>query len=156
MADGWIWSWAADGIHSTKVVTYVLDKAVFDLCHEQTAWSSLASKKVNIFLWRAKRSLLPCRLQLAFKGIEIDTLSCPICHFAVEDQDHALLACWAVYDIWSAIGHWCGLDFSDITEVINLASQSILILMCFRVGSLKGAEQIGDERRLMVYHPYCI
>lgn len=54
--DGWIWSWAADGYYSTKILRTALDNAASDLCLIKTVWSPLIPKQVNIFVWRAQRS----------------------------------------------------------------------------------------------------
>lgn len=90
---------------------------------------SFSSKEGEYLSWRARKSLLPCRLQVTFRGFRIASLTCPICSSAGEDPDHALLACWAVRGIWSAICHWCGIDFSDVMEVADLASEWILKLV---------------------------
>lgn len=124
--DGWLWSWAGDGNFSVKVVSSVLDNAVSEIPQFSPIWSSLVPKKVNIFMWRARRCLLPCRLQLALRGLQIDNLYCPICNSAVEELDHALLACWPVRDVRSALSLWCGVSFRDVLEVSDLASQRTL------------------------------
>lgn len=124
--DGWLWSWARDGNFSVKVLSSVLDNAVSEILQFSPIWSSLVPKKVNIFMWRARRCLLPCKLQLALRGLQIDNLYCPICNSAVEELDHALLACWPVRDVWSALSLWCGVNFIDVLEVSDLASQRTL------------------------------
>lgn len=88
-----------------------------------TFWCKLLPRKINLFLWRARRSFLPSLLQLAIKGITVRSISCPLCGDAIEDTDHALFKCLLPRRVWEAIGRWwgvCSISLWDCDEVLQL------------------------------------
>lgn len=50
-------------------------------------------------MWRAAKNILPTRLNLSTKGVEIEML-CPLCHLDVERVDHFLLKCHMARLVW--------------------------------------------------------
>ncbi|XP_071739636.1 uncharacterized protein [Rutidosis leptorrhynchoides] len=62
------------------------------------------------------------RVELDQRGIDLDTLLCPICNDAVELVDHAIYSCKSAKDIWIGIFKWWNLPFpsgATIDELIN-------------------------------------
>ncbi|GJY95555.1 RNA-directed DNA polymerase, eukaryota, reverse transcriptase zinc-binding domain protein [Tanacetum coccineum] len=51
-----------------------------------TCWNRSIPIKVNVFLWRVMLNKLPTRVNLDRRGIDVDSLICPICHEDVETE----------------------------------------------------------------------
>lgn len=58
---------------------------------QETLWSKLVPKKVNIFVWRAQRGRLPVRVELDRRGVDLDAVLCPSCNNFVESCAHSLV-----------------------------------------------------------------
>ncbi|GJV97714.1 RNA-directed DNA polymerase, eukaryota [Tanacetum coccineum] len=64
---------------SVKCTREYIDKSYLPDGGSETRWNHFLPKKINIFIWRALRDRLPTRWNLSRKGIDLDSLSCPIC-----------------------------------------------------------------------------
>ncbi|PWA92456.1 RNA-directed DNA polymerase, eukaryota, Reverse transcriptase zinc-binding domain protein [Artemisia annua] len=58
-----------------------------------TRWSNYIPRKVNIFIWRLVLDKLPTRHNLSIRGLELESLICPICHRSVETTSHRFIGC---------------------------------------------------------------
>ncbi|GJT07066.1 RNA-directed DNA polymerase, eukaryota, reverse transcriptase zinc-binding domain protein [Tanacetum coccineum] len=85
--------WSLGGNFSTvRSARFRLMKILPDQGHS-TRWNQIIPKKVNIFVWRASRDRLPSRWNLSRRGIEVNSLNCPICDAGTETSFHTLWAC---------------------------------------------------------------
>ncbi|PWA77668.1 reverse transcriptase domain, Reverse transcriptase zinc-binding domain protein [Artemisia annua] len=66
--------------------------------------------------WRALRDRLPTRWNLSKKGIELNSLLCPICNQSPELIDHVLWNCPLTYEIWHKVFMWLDLSFPVINS----------------------------------------
>nr|GEX29156.1 RNA-directed DNA polymerase, eukaryota [Tanacetum cinerariifolium] len=55
--------------------------------------------KVNILAWKIRCDVLPTRMNLSRRGIDIQAISCPICDYGVESSDHLFFRCNMIRDI---------------------------------------------------------
>ncbi|GKB22521.1 RNA-directed DNA polymerase, eukaryota, reverse transcriptase zinc-binding domain protein [Tanacetum coccineum] len=69
---------------------------------EVTIWNNWVSKKVNIFVWRALKGILPIREELDKRGIDLDSLLCP-CGDMVESCSRCLVMCNFAMSVWDQI-----------------------------------------------------
>ncbi|GJV50954.1 RNA-directed DNA polymerase, eukaryota, reverse transcriptase zinc-binding domain protein [Tanacetum coccineum] len=53
-----------------------------------TNWNKMLPSKVNILLWRVMNRRIPTRINLDMRGIDLDTLRCPVCDNDLESEDH--------------------------------------------------------------------
>ncbi|KAJ9564748.1 hypothetical protein OSB04_000714 [Centaurea solstitialis] len=93
---------------------------------DHTTWLNAVSKKVCIFAWRSKLRRIPARVELAKKGIDLDSTLCPRCSCEEESVDHALVNCTKVKSLWSLIGRWWKLDIeacNSLEAIWELSSQ---------------------------------
>ncbi|GJT17104.1 RNA-directed DNA polymerase, eukaryota, reverse transcriptase zinc-binding domain protein [Tanacetum coccineum] len=75
-----VWTWSVGGSTFTvKSARYRIDQGFLPDHGHVTRWNNLIPKKINIFIWRALRDRLPSRWNLSRKGIEMNSLNCPIC-----------------------------------------------------------------------------
>ncbi|XP_071713177.1 uncharacterized protein [Rutidosis leptorrhynchoides] len=66
------------------------------------------------------RGRLPVRQELDKKGIDLDSLLCPMCNNIVESVDHALVSCKAAKEVWEGVFKWCGFDLPANANLENL------------------------------------
>ena len=55
---------------------------------------------------------LPHRLNLSKRGLEIDSILCPICNNSVESNDHVFFSCEVASNAWRLVRIWC--NFPDL------------------------------------------
>ncbi|GJY79149.1 RNA-directed DNA polymerase, eukaryota [Tanacetum coccineum] len=58
----------------------------------ETRWNPFLPKKISIFIWRVLRDRLPTRWNLSRKGIDVDSLSCPVCDVGIETIQHSMIS----------------------------------------------------------------
>lgn len=86
----------------------------------ETRWNSLLPVKINIFIWRALRGRLPVRVALEDRGVDLDSVLCPICNEFQESLD--LVGCKFAKEIWESVRKWWGIDINmenTINNVLN-------------------------------------
>ena len=60
---------------------------------DPSRWNRNVPIKVNVFLWRAMINKLPSRVNLDRRGIDVDSLLCPICLGDLETVNHSFFNC---------------------------------------------------------------
>nr|GEX31593.1 RNA-directed DNA polymerase, eukaryota [Tanacetum cinerariifolium] len=65
----------------------------------KTRWVKPIPIKVNVFEWKVGLNKLPTRLNLSMRGLEIGSISCPICGAHVESTSHLFFSCSMVKDV---------------------------------------------------------
>ncbi|GJY68887.1 RNA-directed DNA polymerase, eukaryota, reverse transcriptase zinc-binding domain protein, partial [Tanacetum coccineum] len=91
--DRWSWAGETSGIFkvktlSKKIQTLSLNNFSLGKHHY---WNSWIPRKVNICVWRASLDRLPSRANLAIRGIDLSSTSCPFCEIELEDIEHSLI-----------------------------------------------------------------
>ncbi|GKD73403.1 RNA-directed DNA polymerase, eukaryota, reverse transcriptase zinc-binding domain protein [Tanacetum coccineum] len=80
MADRFRWSLASNGEFSVSSIRKVLDDNFLPQGVSSTRWVKYVPIKVNILAWKLKMNVLPVRFNLSLRGMDIETLMCPICN----------------------------------------------------------------------------
>ncbi|GKC23809.1 RNA-directed DNA polymerase, eukaryota, reverse transcriptase zinc-binding domain protein [Tanacetum coccineum] len=101
--DSWKWSINGSGSFFVASVRSLVDHHTLDMDQEVTRWNGFIPIKVNVFLWRLKLNKLPSRVNRDRKGIELDSILCPICHGDVETVNHIFFNCDMAKDLWSLL-----------------------------------------------------
>ncbi|GKC97494.1 RNA-directed DNA polymerase, eukaryota [Tanacetum coccineum] len=107
----------------------------------ETRWNRYLPKKINIFIWRVLRDRLPTRWNLSRKGIDLDSLNCPICDTSVETTNHSLWFCSLATTLWHRVFVWLDIappNPSNIQDVfswldnmrLSSAQKSALEVIC--------------------------
>ncbi|XP_071712601.1 uncharacterized protein [Rutidosis leptorrhynchoides] len=86
-----------------------------------------ASLRMKVFVWRALKERIPVRIELDERGIDLDSVRCPLCDDDVETVIHSLALCKCEHDIWSRVFKWWNLE--------NFSSQGISELSMVDNGS---------------------
>ncbi|XP_071699188.1 uncharacterized protein [Rutidosis leptorrhynchoides] len=111
--DRWLYSLSNDGLYTVKSAREGIDQVALPSSHVKTIWFKFLPRKVNIFLWRLRLDSLPVRWNLSAKGIEINSIVCPVCNNGVETRDHLFFDCSVVKDLWQKMV----MDGGDAVEI---------------------------------------
>ncbi|XP_071718427.1 uncharacterized protein [Rutidosis leptorrhynchoides] len=125
--DEWVWKLCGSGIYSTKSLIEFLNSTVVTHA-EPTIRNNLLPQKVGILMWRASQNKLPVRSELDRRGIDLDSVRCPVCNDDIESINHTFIHCKTASDIWDRIFKWWNLNstvFADITELTKGSNSQI-------------------------------
>lgn len=100
LPDSWQWSITHDDVFPVLNTCIHVDNAILPSFSPSTRWSKILPRKVNIFIWRLLLDRLPNRLNLSSRGLEITSISCPLCNVGVESNDHIFFGCDMAINIW--------------------------------------------------------
>nr|GFB14426.1 RNA-directed DNA polymerase, eukaryota [Tanacetum cinerariifolium] len=90
--DRWYWDLNGNGVFCVKEVRNLLDETFLPKDVNATRWIKYIPIKINVFAWKVYLDRLPTNLNLARRGVQVPSLSCPICNSASEDMSHLLLS----------------------------------------------------------------
>ncbi|GJW67896.1 RNA-directed DNA polymerase, eukaryota, reverse transcriptase zinc-binding domain protein [Tanacetum coccineum] len=93
---------------------------------ECTIDNSILPSKVNILTWRIVNLRLPTRVNLDCRGIDLDSIRCPICDAAIETENHIFTECELSKSTWNRVLEWWGIqniNITNINDVIRLANR---------------------------------
>ncbi|GJZ69976.1 RNA-directed DNA polymerase, eukaryota, reverse transcriptase zinc-binding domain protein [Tanacetum coccineum] len=109
------WQWSLDGSNGFSVVSVreLVDSHTLDVDLVATRWNRSIPIKVNVFLWRLKLNRLPSRVNLDWKGINVGSILCPICHDDVETVNHIFFNCGMAKDLWALLAKWWEMDYQS-------------------------------------------
>ncbi|GJT35573.1 RNA-directed DNA polymerase, eukaryota, reverse transcriptase zinc-binding domain protein [Tanacetum coccineum] len=65
---------------------------------------------------RMENFWLPHRLNLSLRGLDIDSIMCPMCNNHVESNAHVFFSCNIARDVWSLVRGWCGSNFASLSS----------------------------------------
>lgn len=68
----------------------------------KSIWNVNVTNKIKMFLWRLAHNSHPVRVNIARRGIKIETL-CPMCFRLDEDGGHLFLKCKKVKQVWRCL-----------------------------------------------------
>nr|GEV55839.1 ribonuclease H-like domain-containing protein [Tanacetum cinerariifolium] len=75
-----------------------------------TRWVKSVPIKINVFARKVCLDRLPTRLNLSLRGIDIPSISCPICSSAGESCAHLLFSCRMAKALYSKVARWCEME----------------------------------------------
>nr|GEW31295.1 zinc finger, CCHC-type [Tanacetum cinerariifolium] len=77
------------------------------------------SDSVDGWIWELRLDKLPTLVNLDKKGIDVDSLLCPVCNAHVETIDHLFFSCEMEHDLWGLLARWCALDIPEVSNVVE-------------------------------------
>nr|GEU60940.1 hypothetical protein [Tanacetum cinerariifolium] len=104
-------SLSSDGIFLVSDVRKHIDDCMLLNFLPCTRWFKAISQKVNIFMWRLFLDRLPHRLNLSSRGLDIESIMCPLCNKHVESNAHEFFSYDITHGIWSLVQGWCDSKF---------------------------------------------
>ncbi|GJS06251.1 reverse transcriptase domain, reverse transcriptase zinc-binding domain protein [Tanacetum coccineum] len=96
-----VWDWTIDNTSfSVKSARHCIDRGFLPDDAHETRWNKLLPKKINIFIWRTLRDRLPSRWNLSRKGIDLNSMNCPICDKGIDTAFHTFWVCSLATSVW--------------------------------------------------------
>ncbi|XP_076908689.1 uncharacterized protein LOC143565672 [Bidens hawaiensis] len=105
--DSWVWDLDYGEGFSVKSLKEIF---AINLGLEEShlfEWNNFVPKKVGILAWRAEMERIPVLFSLAKRGVEVESIICPVCEEDLETAEHMLVSCEFAQSIWSIISVWC-------------------------------------------------
>ncbi|GJY72047.1 RNA-directed DNA polymerase, eukaryota, reverse transcriptase zinc-binding domain protein [Tanacetum coccineum] len=89
-------------------------------------WNKFLSAKVNILVWRIMNKRVPTWINLDKRGIDRDSVRCPLFDDDIETEDHLFALCSIAKDVWKEVMAWWKISSVLVTSVtitggLNLA-----------------------------------
>ncbi|XP_071689084.1 uncharacterized protein [Rutidosis leptorrhynchoides] len=108
--DKWAWNLHPSETFYTSVLTKLLDEKILPNANMsfETARLHLLPQKIGILIWRVMQERIPVRVELDKRGVDMDSVRCPVCDDDIETAEHTFLHCEFAKDIWSRIFRWWG------------------------------------------------
>ncbi|GKA33985.1 RNA-directed DNA polymerase, eukaryota [Tanacetum coccineum] len=130
--DRYVWTLESDGVFSVASIRKEIDGNRFQDV-SATRWVKFVPIKVNIIAWKVKSNALPTRFNISRRGMDIDSIVCPICNAGVESTNHIFFQCVVVRQIMRKISSWWkystysdGCEFlRGMTSLVGFYSDSI-------------------------------
>ncbi|GJZ77827.1 RNA-directed DNA polymerase, eukaryota [Tanacetum coccineum] len=127
MRDRWIWSLEGSGDFSVASVRKLIDDETLPEVAVKTRWIKAIPIKVNVHAWKVSLDCLPTKLNISRRGMDIDSIICPMCDNEVESTSHLFFTCHIAREIFRKISRWWDVSYTDIhsyeewvTWIVNL------------------------------------
>nr|GEV68169.1 RNA-directed DNA polymerase, eukaryota [Tanacetum cinerariifolium] len=110
------WSWSLDGVGDFTVssVRIAIDDYILPKGTTKTRWIKEVLIKINIHAWKVKNDCFPTRFNMSQRGMEIDTILCPLCNSMAESSRHFFFSCKFSRDIMLKINRWWEVDHREV------------------------------------------
>ncbi|GKC59046.1 RNA-directed DNA polymerase, eukaryota, reverse transcriptase zinc-binding domain protein [Tanacetum coccineum] len=79
MRDRWVWSLECSGEFSVASVRKLIDDNMLSKVAFKTRWIKTVPIKVDVHAWKVKLDYLPTRLNISCRGMDIESILCPMC-----------------------------------------------------------------------------
>ncbi|GJW46936.1 RNA-directed DNA polymerase, eukaryota, reverse transcriptase zinc-binding domain protein, partial [Tanacetum coccineum] len=93
----------------------VMIEKILPSVSSKTRWLNAVPIKVNIHAWKVKLDCLPTRLNISRRGMNNDSILCPICDKEVESSNHIFFACHFAREIFTRISTWWDVPFIEMS-----------------------------------------
>nr|GFA05365.1 RNA-directed DNA polymerase, eukaryota [Tanacetum cinerariifolium] len=112
----YFWSFESERDYSVASIRKLIDEKRFREVGISTRWVKSVPRKVNITAWKIKTNALPTRFNLSRRGMDIDTLMCPVCKGGVETTSHLFFQCVLSKQIMRKVSSWWNVDYTDVSS----------------------------------------
>nr|GEW34336.1 RNA-directed DNA polymerase, eukaryota [Tanacetum cinerariifolium] len=116
MMDRWLWALEGSGEFTITSVRKMIDDFMLPEVSSKTRWIKAVPIKVNVHAWKVKLDGLPTRLNISRRGINIESILCPMCGKAVESTSHIFFTCQMSKEILRKIFRWWDIDYMKISS----------------------------------------
>ena len=97
-------------------VRRLLDDRIMLEVSSKTRWINAVLIEVNIHAWKVRLDCLPTRFYFSHRGMEIESILCPICSKAAESSSHLFFACLMVREFYRKIAIWWDCSFVEVSS----------------------------------------
>ncbi|XP_071729377.1 uncharacterized protein [Rutidosis leptorrhynchoides] len=122
--DGWSWKLQANGLFSTNSLFKIIDGKMLheNGSHINTERLPILPQKIGVFVSRVKQRRIPVRIELDKRGVDLDSVRCPVCDNDLETVDHVFLHCSFAKNLWSRVFRWWNINrpmYSRLDEIFH-------------------------------------
>nr|GEZ54336.1 RNA-directed DNA polymerase, eukaryota [Tanacetum cinerariifolium] len=114
--DRWAWSLNGSVDFFVASIRRLLDDIRLLEVSSQTRWIKAVPIKVNILAWKVRLNGLPSRVNISRRGIDINSILCPICEREVESVSRVFFSCYVAKDNFKKVCHWWNVDFAEVSS----------------------------------------
>nr|GFA46301.1 hypothetical protein [Tanacetum cinerariifolium] len=82
----------------------------------KTRWIKLVPIKINVYVGKVKHDCLHTRVNISRRGIEIESMLCPMCDNAVESSRHLFFSCHFISELMHKITRLWDMDYMEINS----------------------------------------
>nr|GEY37642.1 nucleotide-binding alpha-beta plait domain-containing protein [Tanacetum cinerariifolium] len=115
MRDRWVWSLEGTDDISVASVRRRIDDLRLQVVSSKTIWVNSVPIKINIHAWKVRNDGLPTRLNISKRGMDIVSISCPVCGLAVESVSHIFFACQFAREVFYKVCSWWDITFTELS-----------------------------------------
>ncbi|GJT61630.1 RNA-directed DNA polymerase, eukaryota [Tanacetum coccineum] len=116
MNDRWVWSLEGSGDFSVASVRRLIDDKRLPEVSSKTRWIKAVPIKVNVHAWKVRLDCLPTRINISRRGMNIDSILCPICANAVESSRHLFFDCHVARETFRKIIRWWVVSYMEVSS----------------------------------------
>ncbi|GKA72771.1 RNA-directed DNA polymerase, eukaryota [Tanacetum coccineum] len=113
-SDRWTWSLEGSGEFSVASVRKLIDDKLLPVLAAKTRWIKAVPLKINIHAWKVSLDCLPTRINISRRGMDIESILCPMCDNAAESASHLFFTCRVAKEVFRKILYWWDVDYMDI------------------------------------------
>nr|GEV64423.1 RNA-directed DNA polymerase, eukaryota, reverse transcriptase zinc-binding domain protein [Tanacetum cinerariifolium] len=114
-----VWSLESSREFSVASVRKMIDEKRLSIVNTMTRWIKCVPIKVNVLAWKIKIDALSTRLNISCRGIDIDSILCPICDCRVESSSHLFLSCSFARQVARKISLWWDVTYVDVNSYVE-------------------------------------
>ena len=114
--DAWRWNIGPEVFYSLDSARAHIDQMTLPGIGVAVRWNKSVPRKVNIMVWRLQLNRLPLRVNLDARGIDLESIMCPVCDSEQEDARHLFFRCEVARQLWRRIGMWIDQDISAVFD----------------------------------------
>ncbi|GKF29023.1 RNA-directed DNA polymerase, eukaryota, partial [Tanacetum coccineum] len=116
------WGLSHDGSFTVGDTRKHIDDVILPTLSMAIIWCNILPRKVNIFIWRMRLDRLPHRLNLSRRGLDTQSIDCPVCNNGRETNDHIFFSCDVASIIWRLVHVWTDLNIPLLHSFLDWAS----------------------------------
>nr|GEX57073.1 RNA-directed DNA polymerase, eukaryota, reverse transcriptase zinc-binding domain protein [Tanacetum cinerariifolium] len=133
----------SDLVHAVTLVP-LSDKWVWSL--ESLGEFSVASvRNVNVLAWKIKIDALPTRLNISRRGIDIDSILCPICDCGVESSSHLFFSCSLARQVAQKISLWWDVTYVDVNSYVEWVTWMMSLRLTSKLKLMLEERMAGND-----------
>nr|GFA03089.1 RNA-directed DNA polymerase, eukaryota, reverse transcriptase zinc-binding domain protein [Tanacetum cinerariifolium] len=119
--DSWQYNLDASNTFSVRSMTKCINLAILPFSSDKVSWNKTLPIKVNIHSWRLRMDRLPTRYNVDLRGIDLNSMRCPLCDGDVETSQHLFIDCPVACDMRKVIsGLWGLMSYpNDLSSLLS-------------------------------------
>ncbi|PWA64726.1 reverse transcriptase zinc-binding domain-containing protein [Artemisia annua] len=104
--DGWEFISDASRRFSVKAIRSLISSSSQTAILPTTRWNKVLPLKININTWRVTNGRMATRVNLDRRGVDLNSVRCPICDDDIESKEHVFVHCKIARDTWKDVLEW--------------------------------------------------